>query len=360
MATKPRRGSKHAAIASNGSDTRAADDREPVPFPIVPENATLIADHDAEPDVPFAPDGTPEQASDTLADDRVRQAIVDMSATAKRLWAVMLDIASQAAQGGDQTSIASAVQELFRLLQSDLARRSNPGYIAAENRVAACLRSRCAESGQRSTTLDSFKRARELADKLQASVEVSPKQRFRFVAPQFEDALAQKIASRLCSSDAPAQLRDPVNVDLDSVCEAIENERCYVEQSVLSRPSKESATNERCGGSDLPKAIVPVAIDAVSAERHESSGAIRPLHYTYPPNMRDRDKFIYESVDSGLTKPAIIADLERICSQKCWDPISTADGIRDAADRYAEKLNLPKIRRRGGRPRRNANSENVE
>lgn len=186
-------------------------------------------------------------------------------------------------------------------------------------------------------------------------------------------------------------------VELRSFIEPLGRERG---KRLLMRAKREAVKAERCDNPNLSKAIAPVGAnapgienpavasvphttvhdlnrgteiggcngepkadphsedDVVGTKGHESGQLPRP-HYQYPPEMRERDKFIYESLRGGMTKKQVIGELERIACKMNWCHIESHDGIRDAVDRYAEQMNLPKLRAQPGRPRRTACVKNM-
>lgn len=70
----------------------------------------------------------------------------------------------------------------------------------------------------------------------------------------------------------------------------------------------------------------------------------------YPtPDNFDRDKWIYEQRKAGKSIPVIRNDLER--NKRGWEPLYSENGIRDAANRYADHIRVARPTGRPGKPR---------
>lgn len=96
------------------------------------------------------------------------------------------------------------------------------------------------------------------------------------------------------------------------------------------------------------------AVESVTARRatpgrfHEEI----PLPASYSDRaMFERDRWIYEKRQAGMKNPQVIEELQEICAERGWDPITTNEAVRRAVSRYCHGTGDPLLVDKGGRPR---------
>jgi hypothetical protein len=126
------------------------------------------------------------------------------------------------------------------------------------------------------------------------------------------------------------------------------------EAGPLPRPAADGSTHlpEMLSTSDRARLVdqssdpdEPVLIDCSTAER-----APQPAR---PKRKRDRklearDRWLYGQCCKRIAYKVILTRLDDLCDQKGWPPITSIQGIRVAAQNYAERHGLPELPARQG------------
>jgi hypothetical protein len=98
--------------------------------------------------------------------------------------------------------------------------------------------------------------------------------------------------------------------------------------------------------SALPQAMID--LQRLAAKLAAKSPTVNTPAASRDPKLEARDKWIYQQCCKGraMSYPNIIAELRRKSKAKGWKPIESVQGIRRAANTYADNHNLSRPPRR--------------
>lgn len=95
--------------------------------------------------------------------------------------------------------------------------------------------------------------------------------------------------------------------------------------------------------------------DDVSDELCEVAAAIQETlpEEQYPdPDNQERNHWLYQRRKAGATSTSIFDELERLCPDKEWNPITTVPAITNAVNMHAEWLGVDPPKGKSGRPKK--------